>query len=53
MNLYKGTLYMRRRTQLLRENAVKYCNENKQVRRMYLSLRSQILERKYGQLDQM
>lgn len=44
---------MRRRTQLLRDNVVKYSNENKQIRRTYLNLRSQILERKYGMLDQM
>lgn len=44
---------MRRRTQLLRENAMKYNNENKQTRRVYFNLRSQILEKKYGQIDQM
>lgn len=44
---------MRRRTQLLRENSMKYSNENKQIRRTYLNLRNQILERKYGQFDSM
>lgn len=44
---------MRRRTQLMRDNSVKNGNKPDVVaqRRDYLQLRSQILERKYGQLD--
>ena len=51
----KGTLYMRRRTQLLRDNAMKF-REDKEIinlRRQYLNLRNQILEKKYGNVDQM
>lgn len=47
------TLYMRRRTQLLRENATKYRQEKEisNLRRSYLNLRKQILENKYGDVD--
>lgn len=54
-NAQLRTLYMRRRTQLLRENAMK-TGEKKNVvdiRRNYLSIRNQILEKKFGNLDQM
>ena len=50
---FQGTLYMRRRTQLLRENAMKYRDKDTaNTRRSYLHLRTQILEQKYGPLDQ-
>ncbi len=44
---------MRRRTQLLRENAMKFREEKDiaNLRRTYLHLRTQILENKYGDLD--
>ena len=45
---------MRRRTQLLRDNAMKF-REDKEIvnlRRQYLNLRNQILEKKYGNVDQ-
>ena len=44
---------MRRRTQLLRENAMKFREEREvaSLRRAYLSLRTQILESKYGDMD--
>lgn len=50
-----GTLYMRRRTQLLRENGMKYREERDiaSLRRLYLNLRTQILENKYGDVDKM
>lgn len=53
-NAQLRTLYMRRRTQLLRENAMK-SNEKVNVadiRRNYLTIRTQILEKKFGNLDQ-
>ena len=48
------TQYMRRRTQLMRENAAKYAGRSDVLaeRRSYLNIRGQILERKYGQHDQ-
>jgi WD40 repeat protein len=48
------TLYMRRRTQLMRENSAANASRPEVVatRRNYLNIRNQILERKYGQLDQ-
>lgn len=49
------TLYMRRRTQLLRENGMKYREEQNisDLRQSYLNLRTQILEKKYGDVDKM
>lgn len=46
---------MRRRTQLLRENGMKYREERDiaSLRRLYLNLRTQILENKYGDVDKM
>ncbi|XP_067140482.1 WD repeat-containing protein 13-like [Centruroides vittatus] len=45
------TLYIRRRSQLLRENAKEECNHI--VRKQYLRLRSQLLSQRYGvSLDQ-
>jgi hypothetical protein len=47
-----GTLYMRRRTQLMRENAMKYKDtEGTNARRFYLHIRTQILEQKFGPLE--
>jgi hypothetical protein len=45
---------MRRRTQLLRENAMKSKDNavSSEARRNYLHLRNQILEKKYGLVDQ-
>jgi hypothetical protein len=48
-------LYMRRRTQLLRENAMRSKDNggvSSEARRNYLHLRNQILEQKYGLIDQ-
>lgn len=45
------TLYMRRRTQLLRDNATKN-RENAEIRRHYLNMRTQLLDEKYGPIDQ-
>ena len=50
------TLYMRRRTQLLRENVTKHKKDQFniiEIRSNYLHIRNQILEKKYGNLDQM
>lgn len=49
------TLYMRRRTQLLKENAMKYREERDvaSLRKLYINLRTQILENKYGDVDKM
>lgn len=46
---------MRRRTQLLRENGMKYREEQNisDLRQTYLNLRTQILEKKYGDVDKM
>lgn len=46
---------MRRRTQLLRENAMKFRDEKNiaNLRRNYLNLRTQVLENKYGDVDKM
>ena len=46
---------MRRRTQLLRENGMKYREEQNisDLRQSYLNLRTQILEKKYGDVDKM
>lgn len=55
-NAQLRTLYMRRRTQLLRENAMKHTKDHAnltEIRRNYLSIRNQILEKKFGNLDQM
>jgi hypothetical protein len=49
-------LYMRRRTQLLRENVTKHKKDQFniiEIRSNYLHIRNQILEKKYGNLDQM
>lgn len=47
------TLYMRRRNQLLRENAAKHKDKDiSDIRRSYLFIRNQILEQKYGPIDQ-
>jgi hypothetical protein len=50
---FKGTLYMRRRTQLMREKGSKNKEDDEItiIRRNYLHLRTQILEQKYGPLD--
>ena len=54
-NAQLRTLYMRRRTQLLRENAMRHKDQANlnEIRRNYLSIRNQILEKKFGNLDQM
>jgi hypothetical protein len=48
------TLYMRRRTQLMRESSSKFKDKQdvEDARRAYLNIRTQILGRKCGQLDQ-
>lgn len=44
---------MRRRTQLMRENSMKFKDKaTANIRRNYLNLRNQILEEKYGHVDQ-
>jgi WD40 repeat protein len=53
-NAQLRTQYMRRRTQLMRESSARHASRPEAIaeRRAYLNIRSQILERKYGQLDQ-
>ena len=47
--LFTELLYIRRRNQLLQENA--RCHDNSTIRKQYLQMRSQILSSRYGPVD--